>query len=821
MSAASSANARYITLGSWQFKVWQLVVVALIILIAVFTALWWFNHFERVSKTSYQLTERANYNPYFAAELLLQQRHGAKFSSDISNDASNDTSNDANNSISNDASKDVNADIDIDVDVDVDKQDAKPFVQTLLDDDIKTLVDRLDELPPIDASDASSDQQPALRPVLLINSISTQLSQARFMALQQWVEQGGHLITFAGNGIKQEAFNDVLALMPPASDKDNDSDKDSDNDDIEAQALKRLTELNVGNQFLAQLGIVAVQQTGCQDTDCSGAAKQSADIDSADIDEALARLETQYGINIDPETGELQSGFETADKATSESASPQHKLTDEATAFKRAIERLTTTQSLALINTPDYGVNAPNNTPNNTPNNASPFSETMLLKNITPNVAINYTLFQQRYPESIASPLASTQALKAPPKQQANTIRHYLQRELAQFEASQPLPAAASRDKNSDKKSDASKASQSAAEKMGHMVTWLLTLDDATLIALFAPATQVYLDVPFKKGRISVLKERTIFSNPDPNTDLANLANLDDATTKASQWTPLLELLDNDSYLDISQNLYDADNAKLLVALTQQASEVWILPNSDVDPLPVLLWRHARIAVLGLGLLLLIWLWALYNRFGKQRALPPMQANNILRYFYQVGRYGWDVDRATTLVNLSRQQSRAALYDYLAKISTADSGLAAVRDVLQQAALNHQSKIIQPSDAAEVTHRKMGSNMNSNMNSYAPKPNNAGSYNNPLALLTAKELTRVSTALIAQYHKKATMNKQFNTNTMDKDLGLDKRMLADAEQVFSSERLSAALIQPLSHSHSAQTLSDITQTLWLLNWVLR
>lgn len=64
-------------------------------------------------------------------------------------------------------------------------------------------------------------------------------------------------------------------------------------------------------------------------------------------------------------------------------------------------------------------------------------------------------------------------------------------------------------------------------------------------------------------------------------------------------------------------SLLSADNAALLIALTANSSEVWILPNTDIDALPIMLWKEARWAVLGLGLLALLWLWSLYNRLAK------------------------------------------------------------------------------------------------------------------------------------------------------------------------------------------------------------
>ena len=125
-----------------------------------------------------------------------------------------------------------------------------PVATTLLDDDVKALLDDLPEA----TTEIDSKTVPN---TLIINSINTSLTPKRFDALQTWVESGGHLITFIGEPLTQ---NDVEEVNLNALHDDGFAYQ---LDGLDEEELRQsLSKLEEGNQFLNRLGILNLNYDG-------------------------------------------------------------------------------------------------------------------------------------------------------------------------------------------------------------------------------------------------------------------------------------------------------------------------------------------------------------------------------------------------------------------------------------------------------------------------------------------------------------------------------------------------------------------------------
>ncbi|MBS9780709.1 MAG: hypothetical protein KGV51_08795 [Moraxellaceae bacterium] len=179
----------------------------------------------------------------------------------------------------------------------------------------------------------------------------------------------------------------------------------------------------------------------------------------------------------------------------------------------------------------------------------------------------------------------------------------------------------------------------------------LLKLSDSTLQKLFSPLNQVMIDVDYGKGRITLLKSAEIFDNPN-----ASKVEIVHREKELLEKGIVPQNILNDWGFMPNSALYSQDHAQLLTDLTTNSDKIWLFPNIDIDPLPVMLWKKARFAILGLALLIFVWLWSLHNRFGKRQYLENSQSVDIFYYFQQIGRYGWDYDNGKLLSQTSRKQ---------------------------------------------------------------------------------------------------------------------------------------------------------------------
>lgn len=674
---------------------------------------WWFLHnFERVTVTDYALKPAAQYNPYYAAEILINHQHQSE---NVADDDDNDVA------------------------------------QTLLDSNLKLL---LDDLPPLE--DVEGTKAQGKHPTLIINDVGNKLTEPRFVKLKTWVEQGGHVITFTSDS---SSFDDMQAVLDRLTELQKQQlTAEHISNDQTLQAL--IDKLDSGNQFLAKLGIFAVQP------------KTEGD-DEDDIE-----------VQIESLIEDLQQ----------QSEKPSISDKD---FLENTLEILAEEQPLTLI--------APMTLPKDDIRTAQRLAPQngLMVQSQHRNHHLNTELFRALYPQ--AAHIHKSQQ----PSEQAALIRRYLNEQLTRL----AVPSA---------QSDSSQANAPQQDnqprlpslKLTRLIKAMLALNDAKLVALFKPADEIFFDSRFGKGRISVLIDNESFANPNPSIDLPQnksiLDHIEDSLNEGNNGddnsesgltltTSLAELLSPSFRI----TLLSADNAAWLSELTADSSSVWILPNNDVDPLPVMLWKQARVAVLGLGLLSILWLWSLYNRFGKRAQLSTDQAHDIMRYFRQVGRYGWQQDKAAKLTKTTQQQTQQLVKEELKRHlqlteQSIDNALNTPLKDFDNTALN----AINESNAAyiEQLHQML------------------------IQRLKDKQQMVGSAVQDSQEYIGESSSKLTNRSA-DDSKGLTHNQWLDNDEfiqsIISPARLRLALTSTTRESQQAATYTQITQTLWAIQWLLR
>ena len=667
----------------------KFIIITLILcgLIAVY--IWWFlQNFEKVTDTDYVLKPQTQYNPYYAAELLINSHQ-----SDIT---------------------------DIDTDTDTDTG----IASTLLDSDLKALVD---DLPTIDTNDVEL----GIRPTLVINSMGTKLTQERFDVLKQWIEQGGHLITFTSQSTDSKDLSAALERLKTL--------RQSDSDPISIKEDETLNDLMItldsGNSFLNQLGIFQVYD---EDYDEDG---YSSDDIGVELDSIIEELEAN------------QATKKTADNIPLE------------TFTKKVIQELANIQPLSLVVTP----NSPLLT-----RQSDTFQSNTLMVEIEHEGHLNSELFQAMYSDGQSKSAASPSLTDKAISQQADLIRRYIiesQTILSQAATKEATKESALANKDID--------TEQERDRLPELLTAMLALEDKALVGLFVPMQDVYQDLALGKGRISVINGTDVFSNPNPNLESLDL-ELTDSEIASGEGENVLRLSALHELLDTGYeiSLLSADNAALLIALTANSSEVWILPNTDIDALPIMLWKEARGAVLGLGLLALLWLWALYNRFGKMSVLPTNHNQDIMRYFRQVGRYGWHYDEAKKLTQVTRDKVQTLLNEQFNHNVTKQHDQ---QTLLNPYAMRNAS--LQSGLSVDEIHTEL------------------------LKCLDKKRQQTLSTPK-TDYYSQADNNSQ---------LLIDNE--AYLRSTISIDRLKAAFEH--TNSNQAMDFTEMTQTLWTIQWLLK
>lgn len=686
------------------------LIVGLILCALIIALVWWFrNNFEQVTTTDYALNTEAQYNPYYAAELLINSQYSA------------------------------------DIDADIEFDDEIAF--TLLDSDLKTL---LDELPLMDMDTAAIAD--GYRPTLIINSMGTKLTDERFEALKSWIEQGGHLITFAARGSNYDDMQNALERLETLQQEQATPERIS-NDEMLNELLEPL---DSGNEFLNKLGIFRVEND------------QDSDDDTED------------------DVAEIEVIIEDSQKQV-------NQVNNESLSIEDQIAELAKYQPLSLIDLTAYGTNY------STDANTEIKEKNLLLVEIYHfGAKLNAQLFQSLYPDSAHINLQAfnnnNHTNQQTLKQQAQLIRQYIKasninpsgltvKNIVKNQTSLEGKESVVFDNNNNNASDDTKKNlkssnlkKSAKEQLPELLTAILALSDEQLVALFYPTDSIYLDASFGKGRLSVINDSDVFSNPNPNLELSDEARTYDANSDTEQAdlapsSALYKLLITDS--SIPSSLLSADNAAWLIALTQDSSDVQILPNTDIDSLLVMLWKQARPALLGLGLLAFLWLWSLYNRFGKMAHLPTNQSRDIMRYFRQVGRFGWHQDNAQQLTQATRDKVRLLINEQL-------------KAGVNKASLNDIDTV-----------------------------NTAANIDGQLSIAKLHEL------LSARLDDKKRQLIYFISVNDDSNDSLLLTNEAFIRETIASDRLQSAIDSRLQDNNQAFEFTQMTQTLWMIQWLLK
>ncbi|HEB48975.1 MAG TPA: DUF4350 domain-containing protein [Desulfobulbus sp.] len=98
------------------------------------------------------------------------------------------------------------------------------------------------------------------------------------------------------------------------------------------------------------------------------------------------------------------------------------------------------------------------------------------------------------------------------------------------------------------------------------------------------------------------------------------------------------------------------DHAFLLAWLVTKNRKTWLLYSSDMDGLPVLLWRKQAPFLLALAMTLVLLLWSWQYRLGPlQEEEERGRRRNVLAHIDASGRYGWRIDRAASLLAANRR----------------------------------------------------------------------------------------------------------------------------------------------------------------------
>lgn len=578
-----------------------------LLLLIVGLLVWQRSTIEYIIETRYQTTQSANRNSMYALELMLS-----------------------------DKGKQADSQLDIDLD---------------------ELINKLDEF-------KTNNQKP---PVLVINQISSGLSQKKYQLLMTWVQKGGHLITFNGrsNWVSEAKWQPVKNAIANKN---------------EAELDKALEQVHASyeNDFLKHINIYKIKPD-----------EADAYIDQVELEEARKELEDSLiNLGVDPEdVAEVLAKQEAEQK--NNNRDEQNKITDKVKSIMQGPD-------FALIKIAEK-------------DNHNGKQQLLLLKNRS-KTYFNADVFYQKNPQ--AKPMDTMQTATA------KEIRWYLFQQLAELQRkikyfNDADKANKSSEKNNKKQpskqrltanqSDTESTSNNKQRKQAELIKEkrerfesglylhtdyfkpqeatkfikaVLKLSDEDLVKLFAPKNNILIDSHYGKGRLTILSDSVMMSNP-------RSYHLNKMKAKADNDMLGLNFFSNDY-----GHLLALDNAVFSHWLMQDAQDVWLFPKVAVDSLPVLIWKKASFALLGFLLLLLVWLCSLFDRFGRIKTLVSKTQHDIMLYFQQIGRYAWSVDQAYHLSKVMHEQSLKLIQNKLAVDLTQSKDILLLQSKLMSLMLN-------------------------------------------------------------------------------------------------------------------------------------
>lgn len=99
-----------------------------------------------------------------------------------------------------------------------------------------------------------------------------------------------------------------------------------------------------------------------------------------------------------------------------------------------------------------------------------------------------------------------------------------------------------------------------------------------------------------------------------------------------------------------NRKIGDYDHAYLLWHLVQGSPTVWLVASHDSENLLALLWRTAPYLLIGCAVLLLLWGWRRWVRFGPLLPEPPTARRQLLEHIEASARFSWRHQQADNLL---------------------------------------------------------------------------------------------------------------------------------------------------------------------------
>jgi hypothetical protein len=105
-----------------------------------------------------------------------------------------------------------------------------------------------------------------------------------------------------------------------------------------------------------------------------------------------------------------------------------------------------------------------------------------------------------------------------------------------------------------------------------------------------------------------------------------------------------------DTNIWTNRKIGDYDHAYLLWHLVQDSPTVWLVASHDSENLLALLWRTAPYLLTGCAVLLLLWGWRRWVRFGPLLPEPPTARRQLLEHIEASARFSWRHHQADALL---------------------------------------------------------------------------------------------------------------------------------------------------------------------------
>ena len=97
------------------------------------------------------------------------------------------------------------------------------------------------------------------------------------------------------------------------------------------------------------------------------------------------------------------------------------------------------------------------------------------------------------------------------------------------------------------------------------------------------------------------------------------------------------------------------DHATLLYNLARKTRQTWLVHDDQIPSIFTLLWKHAWMVLLSLGIVLVAWIWSSAARFGPVLPDPELSRRGLLEHIEAAGRFLWRQGHSASLLASQRQ----------------------------------------------------------------------------------------------------------------------------------------------------------------------